>query len=273
MVAGNAPYDLVDRIASMEDRGLIPGTLGSPSNSEAANRARLSATEKARGRGWTGEVDARRHVLLLEEMLRTQAGVHVRLPSHHAAPFRAQGFETYASEVPLTADSTEVVVDALDDNQALVAAAFTQGVEFAGPGQVIVPQGYRAVITDVCVSIQGRFGTVAADLTPGWQTGCTWSLHKNKSAILSRRRPTFTSQHIIPTGTVFEPPSDTNLLSAPVNLGQGDSAFLTIEIPATGGVAGRCPVSGWVGRGFAVVRGYVYPTRMDEPSIRGTVVD
>ncbi len=267
-----ANFLLVDRIASQMDPGMIPASVSTPHNLEAANRARLPPVHKARQNGWDGEAQMRRRLFLLEEMLRNQAGINVRQPSHHAAPFRAIEFESAARFVPLNATSTIVDADLLDVTASTAAAPGSTGVDF-GSGQRQVPEGHRAVITSIEVGLSTPFTTVVHQA--GAETGFTWDLIINGKPIILGRQPVSLIEVNALVGVTILAPHLIRPLASPLNLKPLDVVHLTGHLPAVdaGSSDGRSPAAGFLARVHTTVRGYVYQVRQDEPSIRGTLAD
>ncbi len=267
-----ASFELVDRIAARSDGGILPVGSGQAANAEAAGRARMNGIERARSRGWPGEVETKRKLLLLEEMFRTSVGIDVRLPSHHAMPYRATQFAGDFGPFTLDEAAAFVLIDLFDGDVITTAGVVSLPdfpLDFAGLGgrtMLAVPQSHRAVITHVEIAMTQA--AAAAPLTPDFTTGVRWSLRKNGILIpgVSARFPTwlFTAK-AVETSSPEAPHSLQNLLRHPINLEQGDVITGEIGIPVAGGSMNKVSI--------ARIGGYIYPTRIDEPSVRGTKAD
>ncbi len=260
-----ASYDLIDRIIAGEDRGLIPSTVSAPTNAEAAYRARQQGAAAATRHGFPDEVDIRRRVRLLEEMLRTQPGIHVRQPSHVAPPFRAFGF---SMDRGVTAATLGTRVDLLTAGAS--PAVGTSRLEFL-PGQAAVPNGYRAEITFVAVSFGQLHGSQDVTAFGGVQEP-RWTLSVRGQAAPGcvNRFPTWaydTQATAAPafTGVLKGPDLSHNLLTAPVHLVSDDWVTVDALVPDQG--------DGFVPAFHTRVAGWLYPVRFDEPGIGGTVID
>lgn len=304
----DAGFGLVDRIAAREDRGLVNlagGAQGQATNAEAAHRARMSPALRARGRGWADEIDVRRRLLLLEEMLRTQAGIAVREPAHHKAPYRALGFSLDLGPLTINDDGVGDVAIDLFSGAAIATAAMptaqpdydTDGLSVAG-----VADGYRGVVAHVSVAITQDDGTTAV-ITQASEWGGRYTLFKNDAVIPGclNRFPAWCFEESIQrdselqvvdnwvSGTVGAdavdydiiatqgitngstlrfhiPDLSVNQLAAPIILEGGDRITGRFILPAA-------TPANTLGRVYVSVRGWIYQARIDEPSIRGSVVD
>lgn len=269
-------FDLVDRIAALEDPGRL-GLRGQPTNAEEAARGR--SRDKDATRGWPGEQQAKRFILLLEEMLRSQAGIHVRAPSHHAAPFRSTPFALDVGPVAFDLDAagSALKIDLLDSAGATIAAGGlpTTFLPFTGSGSEGVPERHRAVLSYVSVAHSQLAGAAVVTLSSA-VLGTRFTVRRNGDPIpsLTSRMPTwwYESQQIAAaqSDVPFPPQMTTpqNLLYAPINLVAGDTISAEFELPATNAALADLDSLVWVKLG-----GWIYPVRKDDPSISGTLAD
>jgi len=191
--------------------------------------------------------------------LRAQAGINVRLPSHHASPFRAVQFlDTYSQADP--AATPQSVFLGLSGRFAGNAAPTA-----ADP----VPEGFRGVINRVKVYAFQNTNTALTTST-SWLTH-TVSLRKNDQPL-----PGYIDMRAGGGIGLIVPPAvgneryvqyahiDYDACVVPINLSPGDymQAVFSNSDPANS-----------EHRFALIVGGYLYPIERDEDSIAGTLVD
>lgn len=190
--------------------------------------------------------------------LRRQAGVHVRLPSHHQAPYRASQWQFVDA---FTAPATSGI--GLASPPSILNIAFTgEGATTAGlPGPALpeaFPEGHLGVVSWVQFFVTAALNNV---VDPGIDFRV--SILKNELPVpgWERTRPGGALGMVVAAaGGPFVVPGCPLLV--PIHLAPGDVLQLRIENSSAAGVTFTAGIAGWM-----------YPAHAAEPSIFGTIVD
>ena len=202
--------------------------------------------------GFPHELLMTRLAFLIAEQFKNLSGLNVRQPSHLEPPFRARGYQHFED------DSTTVALTTFSDTHSSLVAF--------GPGVTVVPDGWRGVVSHAFVTGRNTSNGTTEDAAEGIR----WRLVKNGVPIAG--------YHDLPAAGDInrwdvglgagqtEPGNSPYLvprLVAPVLLEEGDSIRVQYRETA-GGITMRCKTWAY---------GWLYPVRVHEHSIRGTLVD
>lgn len=240
--------------------------------------AGLPLPRKRRKRAtWEQKVNAVANRMVAK--LRRQAGINVRLPSHHQPPFRAVPWWFTASIINPGGAGVDV--------QFRTGVRFTVFTDAGRIGNLMItgplvpepfPDGAIGVIARaICYATNTSTGVLNDNQRSG-----TWSLRKNNNYVpgIQRQLCSSTSGRHIWTGQVFvgmdlvdrpTPSVQVNLASVdnpllvPVHLLPGE--LLELEMNNESGDAGFALTM------TAILQGWIYPARDSENSIWGTLVD
>lgn len=267
---------LSERLAQMEDFGRAREGFGYSSSRRPGRIVRrrrrpLSSEEKALRRDLrTLDPKAKQFLIALEDMLRNQPGIHVRLPSHHAAPLNGRRFHNVLTDFLL--DDGVLIPHFIDfpiryDNHRHPHDSVPNTL---GIGAEPVPEGYRAEVTDIQVwtlaantasqvydsaDISRYDIRVNGNSLPGWanvSVNSNYYLAFNLFGGFGTAGQNVNTGGIQPAGTIHLRPGDTAELRV-WNYGHtnGNQPFFINVL-----------VSGWL-----------YPIRHDVDSIAGTLAD
>lgn len=260
-----------ERLQAQERPGLVASSRNRPGYDNAASSA---VQRRGRRRGVTRKRNRRELELdQLQEMLRNQPGVNVRLPSHIAPPFRAVAIANEFDTLLLSADNTTFRpslgrvdgVGAAGDGLLRFASFQTSAAAIPTGGPTVFPKGWLGVLTAVMVLGALPIGTGAADVN----TLSEWTFERDGLAVPGYEHRKLTLGFSATAGAGL----DTTNLQDPIPLGGVWIAPVHLEPGHTYGFSVRRHTASVAIQVHCRAYGWMYPVRQSAPGILGTLVD